>query len=277
MSKTPDRDSAMVGRSRNPAHEEARRFRMTVRAGEHTGHTAGRAPGGVQGNVVVLPANDAGDFLRFCQRNPKPCPLLAVSEPGDPALPPLGENIDIRTDVPQYRIFEHGAAAGDVTDIRDLWRDDLVAFVLGCSFSFEEALIQAGVRLRHLEEGREVAMYRTSIPTRPAGRFHGPMVASMRPLTPRDAIRAIQITSRFPQVHGAPVHFGDPGAIGIDDLERPDYGEHTPFLADEVPVFWACGVTPQAVVQEAQPAFCITHKPGHMLVTDLLNAELTAM
>ncbi|MGH6914696.1 MAG: putative hydro-lyase, partial [Geminicoccales bacterium] len=233
--------------------------------------------GVVQGNVVVLPADDAGDFLRFCQRNPKPCPLLAVSEPGDPALPQLGEDIDIRTDVPQYRIFEHGEPVGDLPEVRDLWRDDLVAFVLGCSFSFEEPLIQAGIRLRYLEAGREVAMYRTWIPTRPAGRFHGPMVVSMRSLTPKDAIRAIQITSRFPQVHGAPVHFGDPKAIGIDDLERPDYGEHTPFPADEVPVFWACGVTPQAVVQTVRPAFCITHKPGHMLVTDLLNAELAAL
>jgi uncharacterized protein YcsI (UPF0317 family) len=266
----------MVGRSRNPAHEEARRFRMTVRAGEHTGHTAGRAPGGVQGNVVVLPANDAGDFLRFCQRNPKPCPLLAVSEPGDPALPPLGENIDIRTDVPQYRIFEHGAPAGDVTDIRDLWRDDLVAFVLGCSFSFEEALIQAGVRLRHLEEGREVAMYRTSIPTRPAGRFHGPMVVSMRPLTPRDAIRAIQITSRFPAVHGAPVHIGLPEAIGITDIHSSWQGGKPDVRAGELPVFWACGVTPQVVVAAARPPICITHKPAHMLVTDLRNASLAS-
>jgi uncharacterized protein YcsI (UPF0317 family) len=267
----------MLGQLEKPGRDEARRFRMTVRAGEHTGHTAGRAPGVVQGNLVVLPADDAVDFLRFCQGNPKPCPLLAASEPGDPTLPQLGEDIDIRTDVPQYRIFEHGEPVADLPDVRDLWRDDLVAFVLGCSFSFEEPLIQAGVRLRYLEEGREVAMYRTSIPTRPAGRFHGPMVVSMRSLTPPDAIRAIQITSRFPQVHGAPVHFGDPQAIGIEDLERPDYGEHTPFPANEVPVFWACGVTPQAVVQQARPAFCITHKPGHMLVTDLLNAELAAL
>ena len=261
----------------DPGRYEARRFRMKVRAGEHTGHTAGRAPGIVQGNLVVLPAEDAGDFLRFCQRNPKPCPLLAVSEPGDPALPQLGDDIDIRTDVPQYRIFEHGEPVRDVIAIRELWRDDLIAFVLGCSFSFEEPLIRAGIRLRYLEEGREVAMYRTSIPTRPAGRFHGPMVVSMRPLTPSHAIRAIQITSRFPQVHGAPVHFGEPSAIGIDDLEKPDYGEHTPFPKGEVPVFWACGVTPQAVVREARPAFCVTHKPGHMLVTDLLNAELAAL
>jgi uncharacterized protein YcsI (UPF0317 family) len=260
----------MLGQ-RNTGRDEARRFRMQVRAGEHDGHTAGRAPGIVQGNVVVLPADDAGDFLRLCQRNPKPCPLLAVSEPGDPALPQLGEDIDIRTDVPQYRVFEHGEPVRDLIDIRDLWRDDLVAF------SFEEPLIQAGVRLHYLEEGREVAMYRTSIPTRPAGRFHGPMVVSMRSLTPKDAIRAIQITSRFPQVHGAPVHFGDPQAIGIDDLERPDYGEYAPFPADEVPMFWACGVTPQAVVQKARPGLCITHKPGHMLVTDLLNAELAAL
>jgi uncharacterized protein YcsI (UPF0317 family) len=267
----------MLGYSSEAAREAARRVRMTVRSGEHTGHTVGQASGIVQGNVVILPAKGAGDFLRFCQRNPKPCPLLAVSEPGDPTLPRLGDDIDIRTDVPQYRIFEHGEPVDEPFDLRGRWRPDLVTFVLGCSFSFEQPLLQAGLRLRYVEEDRDVAMYRTSMATAPAGKFRGPMVVSMRSFTPGDAIRAIQITSRFPQVHGAPVHFGDPAAIGIADLEHPDYGAFTPFPASEVPVFWACGVTPQAVVREARPSFCITHKPGRMLVTDLLNAALAAL
>jgi len=251
--------------------EETRR---KIRRGEFTGHTSGLAPGHVQGNVAILPADLAGDFLRFCQRNPKPCPLLAVGEPGDPRLPALGADIDIRTDVPRYRVFRDGVLAAEPTSIGDLWRGDLVTFVLGCSFSFEEALVEAGLTLKHHSLGRNVAMYRTSIPTEPAGRFAGPLVVSMRPFKPADAIRAVQITARFPTVHGAPVHIGLPEAIGIADLARPDYGDAVPVGADELPVFWACGVTPQAVIAAVKPPFCITHAPGSMLITDLLNARL---
>jgi uncharacterized protein YcsI (UPF0317 family) len=250
---------------------------MTVRSGEHTGHTVGQASGIVQGNVVILPAEDADDFLRFCQRNPKPCPLLAVSEPGDPALPQLGDDIDIRTDVPQYRIFEHGEPVDEPFDLRGRWRADLVTFVLGCSFSFEDALIEDGIELRHQASGANVPMYRTSIPCAPSGPFRGPMVVSMRPLKPADAIRAVQITSRFPSVHGAPVHLGFPEGIGIKDIAKPDYGDVVEVKADELPVFWACGVTPQAVIAAVKPEFCVTHAPGSMLISDLKNSRLAAL
>ncbi len=260
-----------------PFPEDPRAVRALIRAGSYTGHTSGLAPGHVQGNVVILPERLAGDFLLFCQRNPKPCPLLAVSERGDPSLPMLGEGIDMRSDVPRYRVFRAGQLADEPTDIAALWRDDLVTFILGCSFSFEQALLEDGLPLRHIERGVNVAMYRTSIATQPAGIFHGPLVVSMRPLKPADAIRAVQITSRFPDVHGAPVHIGLPAAIGIRDLARPDYGDPVPVHDDELPVFWACGVTPQAVVVEAKPELCITHAPGCMLVTDLRNSRLAAL
>jgi uncharacterized protein YcsI (UPF0317 family) len=247
--------------------------RLLARRG-YAGHTAGLAPGFVQGNLVVLPEREASAFLRFCQRNPKPCPLLAVSEPGDPHLPALGEDLDLRTDLPRYRVWREGVLVEEPTDIRAHWRPDLVAFVLGCSFSFEEALLEAGVPLRHLELGCNVPMYRTTIACAPAGPFRGPMVVSMRPLRAADAIRAIQITARFPAVHGAPVHLGDPRLVGIADLARPDYGDPVPVHEDELPVFWACGVTPQAVLVEARLPFAITHAPGSMLVTDLRNARL---
>jgi len=253
------------------------RERLRVRAGEHEGQTAGLAPGHVQGNLAILPADLAGEFLRFCQLNPKPCPVLAVGGPGEFALPTLGADIDIRTDVPRYRVWRDGALVDEPTDIRGLWRADLVAFVIGCSFSFEEALIEDGIEVRHVSLGCNVPMYRTSIATTPAGPFAGPMVVSMRPLRPSDAIRAVQITSRYPAVHGAPVHIGLPQQIGIADLGRPDYGDPVPVGADELPVFWACGVTPQAVIAAAKVPFCITHAPGCMLITDLRNSRLAAL
>ena len=251
--------------------------RLAIRRGEWTGHTSGLADRHVQGNLVILPRALADDFLRFCQRNPKPCPLLAMSEPGDPALPALGAGIDIRSDVPRYRVWRHGELVDEPTDVSTLWRDDLVSFVIGCSFSFEQALLDEGIPLRHVQTGRNVAMYRTSIQTTPAGPFHGPMVVSMRPLRAADAIRAIQITSRFPGVHGAPVHLGDPALIGIKDLAEPDYGDAVEVMPDELPVFWACGVTPQAAITQARPEFCITHAPGAMLITDLLNHQLASV
>ncbi len=251
-------------------------LRAACRRGDFSGHTSGFVPRHVQGNLVILPRAEAEDFLRFCQRNPKPCPVLAVSEPGDPALPALGEGIDIRRDLPRYRVWRDGAIAGEPGEVASLWREDLVSIVLGCSFSFEQALMDEGIRLRHVEQGRNVAMFRTSIATTPAGRFHGPLVVTMRPLKAADAIRAVQITSRYPAVHGAPVHLGDPALIGIRDLSQPDYGDAVEVRADEIPVFWACGVTPQAALVQAKPAFAITHAPGAMLVTDLLNHQLAA-
>jgi len=251
--------------------------RLRVRSREHTGHTCGLALGFTQGNVVIVPAAIADDFLRFCQSNPKPCPLLAVSRPGDPNLPTLGVDLDIRTDVPRYRVFRHGELVDEPTSIGKLWREDLVTFVLGCSYSFEEALIADGLEVRNVSLGCSVAMFRTNVPTVPAGRFKGPLVVSMRPFKPADAIRAIQITTRFPAVHGAPVHIGFPEAIGIRDLTRPDFGDALPVGTDELPVFWACGVTPQLVIAESRPDFCITHAPSHMLITDLRNSRLAVL
>src|SRR5213080_3467584 len=238
--------------------QTGREARLMVRRGEHAGPTSGLAPGYVQGNLAILPDAVAGDFLRFCQLNPKPCPLLAASAPGDSRLPTLAEDLDIRTDLPRYRVFRRGEVIDEPTDIRAHWRDDLVAFVLGCSFSFEAALVEDGIELRHMTCNATVPMYRTSIATTPAGPFHGPMVVSMRPMKPADAIRAIQITTRFPAVHGAPVHIGKPESIGIKNLARPDWGDAVPVHDDELPVFWACGVTPQSVIMAAKPDFCIT-------------------
>jgi uncharacterized protein YcsI (UPF0317 family) len=260
----------------NPNAVSAARARRMIRAGEWTSHTSGLAEGHVQGNLVILPRSHADDFLRYCQRNPKPCPVLAVSEPGRPELPSLGADLDIRTDVPRYRIWREGVLTDEPTDIVDLWRDDLVTFVIGCSFSFEQALLEAGLPVRHIEQGRNVPMYRTSIATEAAGPFHGPLVVTMRPMRAAAVIRAVQVTSRFPDVHGAPVHIGDPHLIGIANLAKPDYGDAVDVAEDELPVFWACGVTPQAAVEQAKPAFCITHAPGAMLITDLLNHQLAS-
>jgi uncharacterized protein YcsI (UPF0317 family) len=251
--------------------------RLRIRAGIFTGQTSGLAPGNVQTNLVILPVSLAHDFLRFAQANPKPCPVLAVSEAGDPRLPAIGRDLDIRTDLPRYRVWRHGELVEEPIDISHLWREDLVSFAIGCSFSFEEALIEDGIEMRHIACGCNVPMFRTSIQTTPAGVFRGPLVVSMRPLRPAAAIRAIQITSRFPAVHGAPVHIGLPQAIGIKDIGKPDYGDAVPVGADELPVFWACGVTPQAVIAEAKPEFCITHAPGAMLITDLRNSNLAAL
>jgi uncharacterized protein YcsI (UPF0317 family) len=253
------------------------RERLRIRRGDFCGATAGLAPGNVQANLVILPKALAHDFLRFAQANPKPCPVLAVSEPGDPRLPSLGEDLDIRTDLPRYRVWRCGELVDEPTELGPVWRDDLVSFALGCSFSFEQALIDDGIPLRHIATGVNVAMYRTNIPCAPAGPFAGPLVVSMRPFKPADAIRAIQITSRFPSVHGAPVHVGVPQAIGIRDLSDPDYGDAVAVADDELPVFWACGVTPQAVIAEVRPEFCITHAPGSMLITDLRNAKLASL
>lgn len=250
--------------------------RRAARAGRLQAHTRGCAPEYVQANLVIVPRDLAYDFLLFCQRNPKPCPLLAVSDAGVSGLPALGGDLDVRTDLPQYRVWQHGRLVAEPYDLQAIWRDDLVTFAIGCSFSFERALLAAGVPLRHVAHRDNVAMFRTGLQTTPAGIFHGPMVVTMRPLSPADAVRAVQITSRFTNVHGAPVHIGDPAAIGIDDISRPDFGDPVEVNAGELPVFWACGVTPQAAVMAARPEFCITHAPGCMLVTDLINEQLAS-
>ena len=252
----------------------SQQIRQHIRQGIFTQPTAGAAPGFVQANLVVLPKSLAADFLLFCQRNPKPCPLLSVSDPGRTSFPGYGEDLDIRTDVPRYRVWRNGELHDEVTNVSSYWREDLVSFAIGCSFSFEEALVAEGLDVRHISCSSNVPMYRTNIATQSAGPFHGPLVVSMRPFKPADAIRAIQLTSKFPSVHGAPVHLGDVSLIGIDDLNKPDYGEPVEVRAGEISVFWACGVTPQAVLMASKPEFCITHSPGYMLVTDKLNAQL---
>ncbi len=249
--------------------------RLACRSGAFDGQTSGLAYGFVQGNLAILPRDWAEDFLRFCQANPKPCPLLGMGEPGDARIPALAGDLDIRTDLPRYRVWRDGALTDEPRDIKSVWRDDLVSFVIGCSFSFEEALLQNDVPVRHIALGTNVPMYRTTIATKAAGRFHGPMVASMRPMKPADAIRAVQVTTRLPAVHGAPVHIGFPEQIGINDIGKPDYGDSVPVEPGELPVFWACGVTPQAAIAAAKPPFAITHAPGCMLVTDLKNNQLS--
>ncbi len=250
--------------------------RLACRNG-HVGSTAGFAPGFVQGNLAILPEKLAAAFHRFCQLNPKPCPIIGMSDVGNPTIPALGLDLDIRTDIPRYRVWNDGVAISEPTDIMDVWRDDLVAFVLGCSFSFEEALLADDISIRHIEENVRVPMYRTNIACAPSAPFAGPMVVSMRPMTPKDAIRAVQITSRFPSVHGAPVHLGLPESIGIVDLAKPDYGDPVSIAPGEIPVFWACGVTPQSVIAAAKVPFAITHAPGMMLVTDLKNKQLAVL
>ena len=248
-------------------------LRTACREGRWTRPTAGLARGFVQVNLMVVPAEAAFDFLLFCQRNPKPCPVVEVVEAGrtEPACAP---GADLRRDLPRYRVYRDGRLAEEVTDVSGHWRGDLVSFLIGCSFSFEEALAEAGVPLRHVECGRNVPMYRTSRPCAPAGRFSGPLVVSMRPIPAAQVPLAVQVTARFERVHGAPVHVGAPEALGIADLGRPDHGDAVELRPGELPVFWACGVTPQEVALASRLPFCITHAPGHMLVTDLRNADL---
>jgi uncharacterized protein YcsI (UPF0317 family) len=248
--------------------------RRQARTGELTGPTPGLAMGFVQANLVVVPRELAFDFLLFCQRNPKPCPVLDVTEAGDPEPRLTAPGADLRTDLPRYRVYRDGKLADEPRDLKSLWRGDLVGFLIGCSFTFENALLNAGLPVRHLETGTNVPMYKTNIACRPAGVFHGPMVVSMRPMTPAQAIRAVEVCSRFPRAHGSPIHVGDPSAIGIHDLAKPDFGDAVAMRDGEVPVFWACGVTPQAVAMETRPPFLITHKPGHMFVTDWRDADL---
>jgi uncharacterized protein YcsI (UPF0317 family) len=244
--------------------------RKLCRAGALRGPTTGLADGYVQANLMIVPQSLAFDFLLFCQRNPRPCPLLEVLDAGNP-VPRCALGGDLRTDLPGYCLYEHGVRTQELCTIDSIWRDDLVSFLFGCSFSFESALVRSGISLRHINQNLNVAMYKTGIPCVPAGRMKGNMVVSMRPIKARDVSRAIEITGRFPQVHGAPLHIGYPAGLGIADLARPDFGDPVMLLEDELPLFWACGVTPQYVAEISRLPFCITHSPGKMLVTDLRN------
>ncbi len=248
--------------------------RHLIREGKITGPTSGMCLGYAQANLVSLPKALAYDFLLFTQRNPKACPVLEVSDVGSRSLPYLAPDGDIALDIPRYHVYENGLLTGECPKADHLWRDDLVSFLIGCSFSFEDALLEAGVPVRHMEQGRNVPMYNTSIPLSPAGVFHGNMVVSMRPVPRELVVRAVTVTAAMPRVHGAPIHIGDPDAIGIQDIHKPDYGESVTIHPNEVPVFWPCGVTPQAVVMRVKPDFVITHAPGHMFITDIKNAHL---
>jgi uncharacterized protein YcsI (UPF0317 family) len=233
--------------------------------------SSGWAPGFTQANLVVLPREWAYDMLLFGQRNPQPVPLLDVTDAGS-ARTALAADADLRTDLPRYRVWRDGELVDEPTDVVDLWTDDLVAFLIGCSFSFETALLEAGVPVRNIEQGRNVSMYRTNRQCRPAGRLSGPLVVSMRPVPAQLVATAVQVTARMPQVHGAPVHVGDPSSLGITDISRPDFGDPVEFAEGDVPVFWACGVTPQAALMASRPPFAITHAPGYMFVTDVPDA-----
>ncbi len=252
--------------------------RSAIRSGQLTGPTAGQAPGFVQANVAILPQRQAFDFLLFCQRNPKPCPLIEVLEAGQVEARLTAIGSDIRTDVAKYRIYRDGELDAEVDDLKSVWQDSFVTFLLGCSFTFEKSLVDNGIPIPHFESGKNVAMYITNLETVPAGSFSGPMVVSMRWVARNKVVRAVQATSRFPSVHGAPVQIGQPEAIGIRDLSRPDFGDAWPPGApDDVPVFWACGVTPQSVAMSAKPPLMITHAPGHMFVTDLRDEDLAVL
>ena len=255
----------------------AQEVRQNIRSNAWRGITSGVAPGHVQANLAILPKEMAFDFLLFCQRNPKPCPLLEVIEPGqiEPVITAPGA--DIRTDASGYRIYENGELKAELDTIEAYWRDDLVSFLLGCSFSFETAMVDAGIPLRHQQTGNNVAMYITNIATTPAGTFSGPMVVSMRPIKRDQVVRAVQVTSRFPASHGAPVHIGTPQDIGITHIDRPDFGDPVEIKDDEEPVFWACGVTPQAVALDCKPPLMITHAPGRMFITDQRDADYAVL
>lgn len=234
--------------------------------------TAGWAAGCAQANLLAVPRDWAFEVLLFAQRNPKPCPVLGVLDAGETAGPLLPGG-DIRTDVPQYVVYEHGREVARPVDATAYWRDDLVTFLLGCSFTFEDALMAEGIRVAHIDQGVNVPMYRTSRRCEPVGRLSGPLVVSMRPVPADRGADAVRITSRYPAVHGVPVHVGDPAGLGIADLAAPDYGDAVRIAPGEIPVFWACGVTPQAAVVESRPPFAISHAPGHMLVTDARDSS----
>ena len=252
-------------------------IRYQIRQGKWRSPTAGLAAGFTQANLAIVPRALAYDFLLFCQRNPRPCPLLEVLDAGDPEPQEFAPGADIRTDIPRYRVYRHGALTEESADITAHWRDDLVSFLLGCSFTFEHPLMAADIRIRHIDLGVNVPMFITNRCCKPAGAFHGPMVVSMRPIPHAQVVRAVQITSRFPAVHGAPVHVGDPMALGIQDIGQPDFGDAVPIAAGEVPVFWACGVTPQAVIMQMKPELAITHAPGYMFITDQRDSELAVL
>lgn len=251
-----------------------REARMKIRNGEITTQTSGMCNGYAQANLCILPKKYAYDFLLFASRNPTSCPILEVLDEGSRYTRYMADHADIATDIPKYRIYQNGVLTEEVTDISAYWQDDFVSFLIGCSFSFEGELLDAEVPIRHIEQGRNVPMFLTKIPCEPAGIFHGNMVVSMRPIPYGQVVRAVTATAAMPKVHGAPVHIGDPALIGIADITKPDFGDSVEIHAGDVPVFWPCGVTPQAAIMAAKPELAITHAPGHMFLTDVRNSVL---
>jgi len=243
--------------------------RSLIRKEEFNQQTTGVALDYAQANLVILPKEEALEFLMFAQRNPKPCPILEITDPGNPEPKYTAPGADIRTDLPLYRIYRDGVLIDEVRNINNYWKEDLVGFLLGCSYTFESALMHAGIPVRNIEDKHNTPMYITNIRCKPAGRFSGPLVVGMRPIPSHQVIKAIEVTSRFSGAHGAPVHLGDPSKIGIKNINHVDFGEASTIKPREVPVFWACGVTPQAVAIEASLPFMITHSPGHMFITDI--------
>lgn len=254
---------------------DAATIRERIRSGEHQGTTSGISGDKVQANVVILPRKYAFDFLLFAMRNKKAVPIIEVLEDGRYESV-YAKGSDVRTDVPKYNIYRYGELIETVDEVESYWQDDFVTFLIGCSFTFEQAIMDGGIDIKHIKEGKNVAMYRTDIPAEPAGLFHGQAVVSMRPFKKEDIDDVIAITERFPDMHGGPVHVGEPGEIGIANMKDPDYGEAIDIADDEVPVFWACGVTPQNVALNAKPEIMITHLPGHMFITDINNEEFKA-
>ncbi|MFJ7826335.1 putative hydro-lyase [Psychrobacillus sp. NPDC096623] len=252
-------------------------IRRLIRTGKITGPTAGMSKGYTQANLAILKKEYAFDFLLFCQRNPKSCPLIDVTDLGSFRPNGIADGADLRTDIPSYRVYKDGEYVEEVTDITNYWEDDMVAFLIGCSFTFETPLLEAGIPIRHIEENCNVPMYKTNIQSIKAGIFEGPTVVSMRPMSSEDAIRAVQITSRFPGVHGSPIHIGDPSQIGITNISKPDFGDSVTIKDGEIPVFWACGVTPQAVAMQSKPSIMITHAPGCMFISDLKDEKLSVL
>lgn len=256
------------------SHMHPQEVRRLIRAGEITGQTSGMCSGYAQANLCILPKEYAFDFLLFCMRNPKPCPVLEVGDVGSKSFRFMASEGNVCQDFPKYRIWKNGELADEITDITEYWQDDFVYFLIGCSFSFESELLEAGIPVRHIEENKNVPMFNTNIELTPAGVFHGHMVVSMRPIPNHLVVKAVNVTAAMPRVHGAPVQIGNPKAIGILDISKPDYGDSVTVNDGEVPVFWACGVTPQNVVMATKPPIAITHAPGHMLVTDVKNVDL---
>lgn len=254
-------------------HQTPAQVRAAIRRGEIDFPTAGMCAGYAQANLVILPPEYAADFEEYTRLNPFPCPVLEIVK-GSPLTHAMGEGASLVTDIPRYRVYENGVFTKELTDASAYWKEGCVGFLIGCSFSFEEALLAAGIPVRHIEQGCNVPMFKTSIATQKAGPFEGPMVCSMRPMTPEQAQRAYEITAAMPNVHGAPVQIGHPEAIGVADVMKPDYGDPVEIREGEIPVFWPCGVTPQAAVENAKPPIVITHAPGHMFITDIRNADL---